>query len=173
MPTHANSLPKGGPAWGHFAVAILLLLVSSFLDVTRPFDRSWSNLYILVAVYTVVFLRGRMELVLLCSAFCTVFAIPLLLRPETMWPGNGWFYRTFGAVGTLILVILIGERRRHTAALQQANSELEQKVEERTAEILAANESLRREILEREKAQADQKSLEEQLQQAQRMEAIG
>jgi signal transduction histidine kinase/DNA-binding response OmpR family regulator len=59
------------------------------------------------------------------------------------------------------------ERRKHIeAALREDEQLLEAKVEQRTAELLAANDRLRREAIERQRVEA-------QLRQAQKMEAIG
>ena len=59
------------------------------------------------------------------------------------------------------------ERRKHVeAALRDSEQSLEAKVEARTAELVAANDRLRNEAIERQR-------LEEQLRQAQKMEAIG
>jgi len=57
----------------------------------------------------------------------------------------------------------ITERKRHEALLQQTNEILEQRVAERTAELLAANELLRREIEERQEVEAKLRRSEERL----------
>lgn len=60
----------------------------------------------------------------------------------------------------------VSERLRAEAALRQVNSQLDQRVQERTAQLLATNARLLAEIQERQKAQS-------QLLQAQKMEAFG
>jgi signal transduction histidine kinase len=70
------------------------------------------------------------------------------------------------AVSVQMLEHQIEERRRTEAALRQARDELETRVQERTANLAAANEALRAEIAERQR-------LEAQLLQAQKMESIG
>jgi len=57
----------------------------------------------------------------------------------------------------------ITERRRAREALQKAHDELEQRVEERTAELMEANEQLKHEIVERERAQEALRESEGQL----------
>lgn len=57
----------------------------------------------------------------------------------------------------------ITERKQHEALLQQTNELLEQRVAERTAELLAANELLRREIEERQEVEAKLRRSEERL----------
>jgi signal transduction histidine kinase/DNA-binding response OmpR family regulator len=60
----------------------------------------------------------------------------------------------------------IEHRKKVEAALRASEQSLEAKVEVRTAELLAANDRLRMQAIERER-------IEEQLRQAQKMEAIG
>jgi signal transduction histidine kinase/ActR/RegA family two-component response regulator len=67
----------------------------------------------------------------------------------------------------------IAIRRQTEAELQQAQTQLERRVVERTAELTRANESLNHEIAERRQAEESRLKLEEQLQQARKMEAIG
>jgi signal transduction histidine kinase/ActR/RegA family two-component response regulator len=64
-------------------------------------------------------------------------------------------------------------RRRTEAELLGARAELELRVTHRTEQLTRANEQLKREIGERQKAEQHQRVLEEQLHQAQKMEAIG
>lgn len=71
------------------------------------------------------------------------------------------------------LRLSIQQRQKAERALQQAKDELEIIVAERTAELKKANESLRLELEERKRVEAVKAKLEEQLHQAQKMEAIG
>jgi PAS domain S-box-containing protein len=57
----------------------------------------------------------------------------------------------------------ITERLRSQAALEQANNDLERRVEERTAELKAANELLKREVKERQQAEKALRQSEAQL----------
>ena len=65
------------------------------------------------------------------------------------------------------------ERQRAEVALKKLNDELEQRVQERTRSLLQANGDLLHEIAERKLAEEERQKLETQLQQAQKMEAIG
>ena len=90
-------------------------------------------------------------------------------------------------IGTVGVVRDISARKRMERELELANIELEHKVEERTAKLAAANQSLQQEIAERKRAESDlQQSLKEikkaqdearkmeiQLRQSQKMEALG
>ncbi len=58
-------------------------------------------------------------------------------------------------------------------ALRTLNEELEERVLQRTAELTRANDQMRCEIAEREKAEAERDAVEIQLRQAQKLEAIG
>jgi signal transduction histidine kinase/ActR/RegA family two-component response regulator len=64
-------------------------------------------------------------------------------------------------------------RRGVESELEAARRDLERRVVERTAELTQANESLNREIVERQTAQEHQRRLEQQLHQVQKLEAIG
>jgi signal transduction histidine kinase len=67
----------------------------------------------------------------------------------------------------------IAERARAQEALRVANSELEVRVAQRTAELMRAVESLRAEIEVRTRTEAERAQLESRLLQAQKMESIG
>jgi CHASE3 domain sensor protein len=66
----------------------------------------------------------------------------------TVWAGVALDFVLFAGVAWLIWSDIVA-RRRAAAALQEANEQLENRVRERTAELAAANETLRSENLER------------------------
>ena len=140
--------------WSSFAVGIGLLVVVAVLDGTRPFDRSWSILYILVALYSVWIMHGRAELILHAATILAAFLVPLANQPDMLWRGTGLFYRFTGVLSGIVLIAIVWDRRRIVVALQQANRELEHRVAARTAQLQATNESLRCENLAREKSEA-------------------
>ena len=81
-----------------------------------------------------------------------------------------------------VLLILRDVTERHYAekqlrasqiALHEAHRDLERRVEERTAALGRVNDELRREMADRQAAEAARGELEEQLRHAQKMEAIG
>ncbi len=65
------------------------------------------------------------------------------------------------------------QRKRAEEALREARDNLETRVQERTTELREANQALQAEIAERKRAEGARASLETQLRQAQRLEAIG
>jgi len=67
----------------------------------------------------------------------------------------------------------LDERQKAQAALKNLNEELENRVQKRTLSLLQSNTDLLHEIAERKSAEEQREKLETQLQQAQKMEAIG
>jgi signal transduction histidine kinase/CheY-like chemotaxis protein len=67
----------------------------------------------------------------------------------------------------------VAVRQKAERALRTSQYELEARVAERTEELQVANEKLKREIAERELTEMEQRKLQDQLQRAQKMEAIG
>ncbi|HOU55124.1 MAG TPA: PAS domain-containing protein [Myxococcota bacterium] len=67
----------------------------------------------------------------------------------------------------------ITEQKTAVEAIQRAREELEVRVAERTADLARANEELRREVAERQRAEQALRTSEAMLRQAQKMEAIG
>lgn len=65
------------------------------------------------------------------------------------------------------------ERQRAEEALRQAYDELERRVDDRTSDLSRANEQLSREVADRHRAESEKRKLEQQLRQAQKMQAIG
>ena len=68
---------------------------------------------------------------------------------------------------------LINYRKMAEVELKKAHDELERRVKQRTAELILANEDLKREVRERKLAEEEKRKLEDQLLHAQKMEALG
>lgn len=91
-----------------------------------------------------------------------------------------WFIRAYpvkdsggNLLGVAEFSLDITERKQLEDALRRAHSELEQRVQERTAELMTANALLTKEIAERKRAEAEKSAFQEQFFQAQKMEAVG
>jgi signal transduction histidine kinase/ActR/RegA family two-component response regulator len=78
-----------------------------------------------------------------------------------------------GRPAVLLHVRDITDHKRFEKRLQSSHDDLEIRVQSRTAELAYANEILRSEIAERNRAEAGRKRLEEEIRGTQRMEAIG
>ncbi|QRM19975.1 sensor histidine kinase [Dechloromonas sp. TW-R-39-2] len=85
-----------------------------------------------------------------------------------------------GAAFLFMLGLMLDERRRHLKdrlaareALQQAHDELERKVDERTADLSAANHLLQDEIAERIRAERTLRAAQDELVQAGKLAVIG
>ena len=72
-----------------------------------------------------------------------------------------------------ILTLLVAKLKRKEKQLELAHDKLEQRVAERTAELLDINLQLKEEIKVREKAEQEQRHLENELSRAQKMEVLG
>jgi signal transduction histidine kinase len=78
-----------------------------------------------------------------------------------------------GDTHMLMIVRNISERKETEVALRNAQHALEDRVRERTEELVKANQALRDEIAERKRGEEERRHLEDQLRQAQKMEAVG
>jgi two-component system, cell cycle sensor histidine kinase and response regulator CckA len=76
-------------------------------------------------------------------------------------------------IGIRSYLLDITRRKRAEEALMKAQQELESRIKERTEELELAIDFLRREMDERRAAEHEQRKLEAQVQQAQRMESVG
>jgi PAS domain S-box-containing protein len=76
-------------------------------------------------------------------------------------------------LGTIGIARDVTDRLRAEAQLQQAHDELERRVKERTAELRAANQALQADIAARKRAEDEQKRLQAQLLESEKMGAVG
>ena len=125
------------PVWAFYSIGIGLLIVAVLFDAYRLFDRQWSNLYFLIALYTAWCLRGRAEISLYVTVVISTFIVPIFIRPEMRL-----FNRITGAIVGLTIVAVIRDRRRLIMILRDANRDLESKVIARTWELQASQQRL-------------------------------
>lgn len=79
-----------------------------------------------------------------------------------------------GMAAVIVYILNLNRTLNHSREeIRRSRDLLEERVQERTADLSRANEDLRQEIARRQKAEEEQKKLEAQLRQAQKMDALG
>lgn len=103
-----------------------------------------------------------------------------LLPVDRFWSAAVWQGRIIGALSVVFIVLAAfglirrtGRQRRHRIELQRRAKELEAGVRERTMALLASNERLQTEIIERGRADDHVIQLREELAQANRLTTLG
>ena len=155
-------------------------IIAMILVAPPPVNHFYYAGVILVFMFGYTYLRagftwasmGGWVLVLLYQ----IVAIGLTATPATVLVSNNFFFVSANIVGMIACHGIEYDARRHfflshllageKEKVSRINSELEQRVEARTGELRQINRDLEREIEAREKLSA-------QLQQAEKMEAIG
>jgi signal transduction histidine kinase/CheY-like chemotaxis protein len=150
-----------------------------------------SHLYyaglILVLIFSYTFVRHRFVYAAMTGCLLVVLyeiaALGLTDMPGSVLISNSFFLVSanianmgicysmeYFARRDFYLVQLLTHERENVRLI---NRSLEGKVEERTAELLRSNRQLEREIAERKRAEEERRKLEERLNRAEKMEAIG
>jgi signal transduction histidine kinase len=155
-----------------FAAGFALLFLVTSADVGKPFGRNWSMCYLLPCFYAAWVLRGSRAWVLFLTTCAIVFAAPLTFAPELLTTVS-YMNRLLGVLTGTIVFSQASRRQRNASLMEASNKELECRVSERTSELEAANRSLKVEIAERQQAEEQRRTLERQLLQSQKMEAMG
>ncbi len=147
----------------YFAGLMLVLMIGCSVVRARFVSAASAGL-LLAAVYLVASITsgamGR-EAVVISNFFClSALAVGMLASYNLEFYARRDYFMSH---------LLELERNK----VESANLQLEQTVEKRTAMLAAANEDLRHEIDAYQQLDKEKKQLEEQLRQAQKMEAIG
>lgn len=129
-----------------------------FLTVSRPVDNWLDKIFMEMRIIPRVDLMAYVE-----HEGTPIGVIEASWRPRTI----------FLYVYTLVFMALIGAIVYLYIRIIQSKTALEDRVRARTAELVESNASLQQEIADRKKANEERNRLQEQLQQARKMEAIG
>jgi signal transduction histidine kinase len=175
------------PAVASAVLVAGLGIIAMILVAPYPASYSYYAGLILVYIYGYTFLRLRFIwaslsgwLIVISYEVAAVWLIP---TPVPILVNNNFFFLTGNILGMFACYsfeyylrrdfiqarLLQAEKRKVT----EANRDLENRVQERTAQVQKANEELKQEIIERKLSEKERRYLEAQLAKSQKMEAIG
>jgi signal transduction histidine kinase/CheY-like chemotaxis protein len=152
-----------------------------------PASHSYYAGLILVFIYGYTFFRLRFIWATVIGwtvvLFYEIAAVGLSNTPLPILINNNFFFLTANVFGMFACYFIEYYLRKDFINAQlleiekrkvdQINEELENRVEERTAQLMHINEELVQEIAERKKSEKERRYLESQLRKSQKMEAIG
>jgi signal transduction histidine kinase/ActR/RegA family two-component response regulator len=152
-----------------------------------PASHSYYAGLILVFIYGYTFFRLRFVWATVIGwTVVIVYEIAAVGFSDTPLPiliNNNFFFLTANVFGMFACYFIEYYLRKDFMNAQlleiekgkvvQINAELENRVEERTAQLMQTNEELIQEIAERKKSEKERRYLESQLRKSQKMEAIG
>ncbi|HHP7235045.1 MAG TPA: ATP-binding protein [Desulfobacterales bacterium] len=175
------------PILSFFTTLAGLGIIAMIIVAPPPVSFSYYAGLILVIIFAYTFLRLRFLWATAVGwtivAFYQLAAIWIIPTPFTILLNNNFFFIGANLVGMVacysieyfarkdfFLVRLLEAEREKVTSI---NRELEQRVVERTSQLLQTNENLHREMTAHIEAQKENEQLQRQLHQAQKMEAIG
>jgi signal transduction histidine kinase len=140
--------------------AIALVLMGALWLLHRYRDRLDRHVYSLLGLSIVLTIGAEISFTLYLSVYGLANLVGHLLKLAS-------FYLIYKAIIRTGLVepynVLFRDLKEKEEVLQHAHSQLEQRVEERTAELTAANVQLSREVRERQRAEASLRESEARL----------
>ncbi|MCW5890308.1 MAG: PAS domain S-box protein [bacterium] len=147
--------PPERPALTRYAYGVACVALALAVSLAlRAFDLE-GFLFLMAVAAAIWFGGGGPGVVaVLLSILALAFFFLAPLRTWSMLPSQVAYCIVF-AIFAFILSLLIGQRRRAQLSLLGAHDDLEQRVQERTAELRRANVELRREASERQRAEAE------------------
>jgi len=162
-------------------------IVIMILIAPPPANYSYYAGLILVLIFGYVFLRIRFIWAAVAGwtivAFYEIASIWLTATPMEVLLNNNFFILSANVIGMFACYSSEYYSRRdfylvklleiEQEKVKSANLELEERVRERTSQLMRSNEELVREVEAHRRAEEEKKGLENQLRQAQKMEAIG
>ncbi len=162
-------------------------IIAMIVIAPPPVNFSYYAGLILVFMFGYTFIRLRFIWATAAGwtivAFYEIAAVWISPTPFGVLLNNNFFFISANVIGMLACYFIEYFVRKdfflarlleaEQAKVKAANRELEQRVADRTSQLLRANEELKNEIDAHKRLQAEKERLQHQLQQAQKMEAIG
>jgi signal transduction histidine kinase/ActR/RegA family two-component response regulator len=162
-------------------------IIAMIIIAPPPVNFSYYAGLILVFMFGYTFIRLRFVwatavgwTIVACYEIAAVWINP---TPFTVLLNNNFFFISANIIGMLACYAIEYFARKdfflarllenEQQKVRAANRELERRVADRTAELMRANEELREEINAHKRLETEKERLQHQLQQAQKMEAIG
>ena len=182
-PLAAGVLATGVAVWAVANADALPTMVvgGGFTPTARVLNLAGGMLFLVAAWrFAVDHARTRTWDSLLFSVHCTLFgAAGLLFELSELWDAGWWWWHALRLAAYCVAIgyVLLVYRRALVSivdlneVLDEANQDLEQRVQERTEQLEKANQRLRGEIVLREKL--EEARWEARLQHAQKLESLG
>lgn len=152
------------------AVAIATLLASLLPSRVDPSHFTLYYLVVIVSTWYGGFGAGLVSTILSAGALDYFFVSPI---DSIELDAHAIVRLCVFLVVALVTNILTLARRRAEADLRQAHAQLEERVQERTAELAATNDTLRQEIDERRKLERELLRVQQQIGRVERLATLG
>ncbi len=147
------SLARDRDELRHLLVGTLMVLMTTILDAAKPWGLSLSLFYLVPALYVGWTVPGRISWVIQSAVAASIFLVPLVFDPTVYANKNTVFTRTVGFITGLLLVLITRDRRRLIAALERANTELQDTTVAQKARIEATIRDLQNAVRAKQQAE--------------------